>query len=125
MIVNKKKKPKRPWIQLLAGWNQQLGPWFQAVKNPHNFVAGYNFLFILNNNNINNKGNLMPKIKDDIKAKLKELGKSMADLSRDIEVPYNTLSGYLNGYYGMPDKVFTKISNQFQVWESANEKTIL
>ena len=65
----------------------------------------------------------MGQVQTDIKAKLKQLGKTMLELSRAprIEaagITYQQLNGYLNGHYGMPSRAFMVISGQLIEWEN-------
>ena len=39
-----------------------------------------------------------------IKSKLDRVGKSVADVSRETGLPYQRLSGYVNGYWALSDE---------------------
>ena len=58
----------------------------------------------------------MAAIQQDIKDRLSAAGKTMADLSRDSGIKYNTLNQYLNGLADMPDEVRDTVENQFKAW---------
>jgi len=49
------------------------------------------------------------KIRTDIKKLLKKVGLTMADLSRQLDIPYQTMDSYLNGRRSIPEKVESKI----------------
>lgn len=46
----------------------------------------------------------MAATREDIKDNLRSAGRSIADLSRDTDIPYPRLSGALNGYWSLPWK---------------------
>ncbi len=56
------------------------------------------------------------KIRTDIKEIIKSHGKKAADLSRDMNINYDTLNSYLNGRKEIPAKVEEQIFLTLKVW---------
>jgi len=57
------------------------------------------------------------KIRNDIKKRLKKAQMTMADLSRHLNIPYQTMDSYLNGRRSIPEKIDIKID---KVLENCN-----
>ena len=55
-------------------------------------------------------------IRTDIKNSLKICGKSIADLSRELEIPYQTMDSYLNGRRNIPKGIEARIAKTLEVW---------
>jgi len=51
-----------------------------------------------------------------IKEALKNSGHTMAELADIMDIPYNTLNWYLNGYSPMPSEVESDIIDQVEIW---------
>ena len=57
------------------------------------------------------------KVYDEIKLKLKILGKTQSELSRSIGKNYNVMNRYLNGLAPMPEKVLGLINSKIEEWD--------
>ena len=56
------------------------------------------------------------EIRKDIKQLLKGVGKSGADLSRELDMNYDLLNAYLNGRKKMPRELDTAIEAVIEKW---------
>ena len=56
--------------------------------------------------------------RDDIKAVLKGLGKTQADLALALQMNYDVLHSFLAGRRKIPDKIEEKINEQVVIWEN-------
>jgi len=59
----------------------------------------------------------MIEVRDDIKARVKDSGRKLTDLSRILELNYDSLNAYVNGRRKMPEIVDEKINKQLTQWE--------
>ena len=58
----------------------------------------------------------MPAIRNDIKRKLKDCGRSIVDLSRECEIEYRRLTGNLNGYWHIREEEEQRIRLTLAKW---------
>ena len=59
----------------------------------------------------------MIEVRDDIKVRVKDSGRKLTDLSRILELNYDSLNAYVNGRRKMPDGIDKKIEKQLTDWE--------
>lgn len=60
----------------------------------------------------------MLEVQDDIKSRIKKTGHKSSELSRKLDMNYDSLNAYLNGRRKMPEGLLEKIEKQLKVWES-------
>jgi plasmid maintenance system antidote protein VapI len=56
------------------------------------------------------------EVRDDVKGVLNTLGKKMTDLSRELQINYDTLNAYLNGRREMPSEISERIEKVITKW---------
>ena len=66
----------------------------------------------------------MPEIDHLTKSRLKDVGKSLADLSRALGVTYNNLCAMVNGYRWPDLELQRRIREQLKRWETEKETRI-
>ncbi len=57
------------------------------------------------------------EVRDDIKFIVRRLGKSLSDLSRTLDMNYDSLNHYLNGRRKMKPELAEKIEKVLSEWE--------
>ena len=57
-------------------------------------------------------------IRTDIKDRLKLKNKTIADFSRQLEIPYQTMDSYLNGRRNIPDIVENRMNKTLEDWSA-------
>ena len=60
----------------------------------------------------------MLEVRDDIKTVVKGLCRNLSDLSRELQMNYDSLNHYLNGRRPMPQDVSEKIMKVLSNWEN-------
>lgn len=64
----------------------------------------------------------MPDIRSDIKEKCRLCGKTISDLCRATGIPYQRLSGAINGYWFLNDSSERLVRLALQKWEEETKQ---
>lgn len=62
----------------------------------------------------------MPQIREDVKNRLKTLGREQSDLARELDMDYNRMNRWINGTLSIRPEEETKILEHLKQWESTN-----